>query len=195
MSTATAAQGTKPLPAPRHGVNTPVLLTTINAVANQPELANFQFRSVNEWREGTHNTGRFTTFFGAGTEHAHQREVVYDFDHPKVLVGEDRGPTPVEFLLIALAGCLTAGIGNIAAVRGVTLREVTTTVTGDMNLLGIFGLAPDVRNGYHKVAVHIAIKGDATPEKLREIVDQSRARSAVFDVLTNGTAVEIAVTA
>jgi uncharacterized OsmC-like protein len=112
-----------------------------------------------------------------------------------VLCGEDNGPTPVEHLLHALAGCLTAGIGNIAAVRGVTLHEVESTVEGDIDLQGILGLSDEVRNGYQGIRISFRIRGDAPAEKLREIVEQSRKRSAVFDVLTNGVPVALDVVA
>jgi uncharacterized OsmC-like protein len=112
-----------------------------------------------------------------------------------VLVGADNGPTPVEFLLQGLAACLTAGIGNIAAVRGVELASVESMVEGDINLLGLLGLNPEVRNGYSGIRVSFKIRGNASPEKLRAIVEQSRARSAVYDVLTNGVPVTIDVDA
>jgi uncharacterized OsmC-like protein len=101
----------------------------------------------------------------------------------------------VEFLLHALAACITAGIANIAAARGVTLSEVESTIEGDIDLRGILGLSREVRNGYEQLRVNLRIKGDASPEKLEEIVEQSRARSAVYDVLTNGVPVAISVTA
>ena len=112
-----------------------------------------------------------------------------------MLVGEDRAPLPVEYLLHALASCITGGIANIAAARGVTLREVESTVEGDMDLLGILGLSKTVRNGYQGIRASFSIKGDAPPEQLQEIVEQSRARSAVFDVLTNGVPVSMSVNA
>lgn len=189
------ATETKPVPKPLNGVDTPTLFATINAVAGQPDLAKFRFRASQRWVRGTHSQGRFETFSGAGTDHTHQHPVVYDMDHPAVLVGQDHGPTPVEFLLIGLTGCITAGIGNIAAARGVTLDEVTATVEGDIDLRGILGLSKDVRNGYQNIRVTFAIKGDAPAEKLRQIVEQSRARSAVYDVLTNGCPVAIDVVA
>lgn len=192
MSATATPKAPKP---PLNGVDTPTLLATINAVADQRELAKFQFRSSNEWREGTHSIGTLEAFHGAGTEHAHRTKVFYDFDHPAVLVGADRGPTPVEFLLIALSGCITAGIGNIAAVRGVKLTEVKSTVTGDIDLSGLFGLSRDIRNGYQRIDAEFTIKGDAPAEKLRAIVEQSAARSAVLDMLTNGTKVNINVNA
>ena len=111
-----------------------------------------------------------------------------------MLVGSDNGPTPVEYLLHALAACLTAGIANVAAARGVTLTDVSSTVEGDIDLLGILGLSDQVRNGYQQIKVSFVVRGD-DPEKLRRVVEQSRRRSAVFDVLTNGVPVSIDVDA
>ena len=125
----------------------------------------------------------------------HEVPFAADADHPTVLVGADNGPTPVEFLLQGLAACLTAGIGNIAAVRGIELHEVEAVVEGDINLLGILGLSDEVRNGYSGIRASFKIRGDASPEKLAAIVEQSKARSAVFDVLTNGVPVSVEVDA
>ena len=180
--------------APRNGVNTPVLMATINAVKEQPELAKFQFRARNRWKIGTCSESRIESFYGAGSEQAHVTEFTYGADHPAVLVGEDRGPTPAEFLLHALASCITAGIGNIAAARGVTLTSVESHVEGDIDLRGILGLSDSVRNGFERMRISFEIAGDAPPEKLRAIVEQARARSAVFDVLTNGLPVDLTVT-
>jgi uncharacterized OsmC-like protein len=191
MSSATE---TKPRErAPLNGVNTPVLFATIDVVRNQPELAKFQFRATNRWVTGTHSRSRIEFFSGAGAEHKHSGQVEFDADHPGVLVGADNAPTPVEFLLHAIASCITSGIGNIAAARGVKLTEVTSTVEGDIDLRGILGLDPSVRNGYQQMRVHFTIKGDATAEKLREIVEQAKARSAVYDVLTNGIPLDITI--
>jgi uncharacterized OsmC-like protein len=181
--------------APRNGVDTPTLFATLDAVKAQPDLAKFQFRVSNRWVKGTNSRSRMEAFTGAGGRHEHKRVNEYDADHPAVLVGSDEGPTPVEFLLHGLAACITAGIANIAAARGVTLTEVTSRIEGDINLLGILGLSNEVRNGYERIRATFEIKGDAPADKLREIVEQSRARSAVFDVLTNGVPVEVAVSA
>jgi uncharacterized OsmC-like protein len=180
---------------PLNGVDTPTLFATINAVRDQPELAKFKWRASNRWLTGTHSRTRIESFTGAGGDHRHEGTFVYDADHPKVLVGKDQAPTPIEFLLHALATCLTAGIANVAAARGVTLTEVESTVEGDIDLRGLLGLSDQVRNGYEQIRVTFNIKGDAPPEKLREIVDQSRNRSAVFDVITNKVPVSIAVNA
>lgn len=176
---------------PLNGVNTPALFATLDVVKGQPELARFQFRATNRWVNGTHSRSRIETFSGAGGEHRHSGTVEFDADHPAVLVGADHAPTPVEFLLHAIGACITSGIGNIAAARGVKLTEVESTVEGDIDLRGILGLSDQVRNGYERMRVHFRVKGDAAPEKLQAIVAQAKARSAVFDVLTNGTAVEI----
>lgn len=180
---------------PRNGVDTPTLFATLDAIKGQPDLAKFQFRVSNRWVKGTNSRSRMESFSGAGGVHEHKRAFEYDADHHAVLVGTDEGPTPVEFLLHGLAACITAGIANIAAARGVTLTEVTSRIEGDINLLGILGLSNEVRNGYQKIRATFDIKGDAPAEKLREIVEQSRARSAVFDVLANGVPVEVAVNA
>jgi uncharacterized OsmC-like protein len=178
---------------PRNGVNTPVLMATINAVKETPALAKFQFRATNRWVNGTYSESRVESFTGAGGEHTHQTSFGYGADHPAVLVGQDRGPTPIEFLLHALAACITAGIGNIAAARGVTLTSVESRVEGDIDLQGILGLSSDVRNGYQRIRISFNVAGDAPPETLRAIVEQSRARSAVFDVLTNGVPVDVSI--
>lgn len=180
-------------PVPLNGVNTPKLFAAINAVRDVPELAEFSFRARNRWLAGTHSATTIESFKGACATQSHHRAFEYAADHPAVLVGDDHAPTPVEFLLHALASCLTAGVANIAAARGVALSEVTSTVEGEINLLGILGLSDKVRNGYQRISVRFDIQGDAPKEQLRTIVEQARARSAVFDVLTNGVPVDIEV--
>jgi uncharacterized OsmC-like protein len=179
----------------RNGVDTATLFATLDAVKQAPEAAKFQFRAHNQWISGTHNRSTIADYFGVGEERSHERTFVFDSDHPAVLVGQDHGPTAVEFVLHALAACLTAGLANIAAARRVKLTEVRSTVTGDIDLNGLLGLSPDVRNGYERITVRFTIKGDAPAEKLREIVEQSRARSAVYDVITNRVPVTIEVNA
>jgi uncharacterized OsmC-like protein len=180
---------------PLNGVDTPTLFATLDAVKANPELAKFQFRATNRWISGTHNRSTIRGFYGAGQEDSTRTEdFVYDADHPAVLVGTGKGPTPVEFLLHAIAACLTAGIANVAAARGVALRAVSSTVEGDIDLLGILGLSDQVRNGYQGIRVSFEISGDAPDDVLRGLVEQSRARSAVYDVLTTGVPVSIDVT-
>jgi uncharacterized OsmC-like protein len=178
---------------PLNGVNTPTLLATLGAVKAQPSLAQFQFRATNRWINGTHSETRIESFSGAGGDHAHKTVFAYGADHPAVLVGEDRAPTPVEFLLHGLAACITAGIGNIAAIRGIALTSVESTIEGDIDLNGIFGLS-NARNGFQRIRASFTIDGDAPPEKVRAIVEQAQARSAVFDVLAHGVPVDVTIT-
>ena len=176
-----------------NGVDVATLFATIDAVKAAPEAAKFQFRTENEWLTGTHSRSTIHGYFGVGEERTHEHTFQFDADHPAILVGRDNGPTPVEYVLHALATCLTAGLANIAAARGVRLTEVRSTVAGDIDLNGILGLDPNVRNGYQNISVRFTVKGDAPAEKLRAIVEQSRARSAVFDLLTNQVPVTIEV--
>jgi uncharacterized OsmC-like protein len=176
-----------------NGVDTATLFATIDAVKGAPEAAKFQFRAGNEWISGTHSRSTVDGFFGVGEERSHERTFHFDADHPAILVGRDYGPTPVEYVLHALAACLTAGLANIAAARGVRLTEVRSTVTGDIDLNGILGLNPEVRNGYEKITVRFAVKGDAPADVLKALVEQSRKRSAVLDIITNQVPVTIEV--
>jgi uncharacterized OsmC-like protein len=180
--------------APLNGVDVATLFATLDAIKAQNDIATFQFRAENTWQSGAHSQSRIHGFYGAGQELVHQTETVLDTDHPVVLTGTDVAPSPVEYLLHALAGCLTAGIANIAAARGVTLTKVSSTVEGDIDLLGILGLSDgSVRNGYQDIRVTFHIEGDADDETLRGIVEQSRRRSAVYDVITNPTPVTVTV--
>jgi uncharacterized OsmC-like protein len=175
-------------------VDTATLFATLDAVKGQNEIAKFQFRASNTWVTGTHSRSTISGFYGAMQEMEHRNVTVLDADHPAVLVGSDNAPTPVEYLLHAIAACLTAGIANVAAARGVELTKVTSTVEGDIDLLGILGLSGGaVRNGYEQIRVTFHVEGDADDETLRGIVEQSRRRSAVYDVLTNPTPVVIDV--
>jgi uncharacterized OsmC-like protein len=193
--TTTSTTTAKPAPVPRNGVNVPVLFATLDAVRGTPEIAKFRFRARNVWKSGTHSQSSISGYYGAMAEQKRDTTFVYDADHPPVLVGGDNGPTPVEFLLHALLACLTAGIGNIASARGIDLEEVESTIEGDIDLLGLLGLDPSVRNGYQGLKVNFRIKGNASEEELRKIVSRSKDRSAVYDVLTNGVPIDIAVTA
>lgn len=181
-------------PAVHNGVDTETLFATIGAVRAQPEAAQFRFRAANRWVSGTHSRSHVQGFFGVGQEDTSRAEpFVLDADHPTVLVGRDQGPSPVEYLLHALAACLTAGVGNIASARGVALHSVTSVVEGDIDLQGILGLDPAVRNGFQAIRVEFAIHADADEATIAAIVEQAVARSAVYDVLTNGTSVDVGV--
>ena len=193
-SATTEAPVSKKVSAPLNGVNTAALFATIDVVKNQPQLGAFQFRANAEWLGGTHMRSTMSDFSGAGGEHSHKTTYTAYADHPAVLCGEDKSPTPVEYVLHALAACLTAGIANIAAARGVTLQSVTSSLEGDMDLRGILGLSKEVRNGFSGMRVGFTIKGDAPEAKLQEIVQQACARSAVLDILSNGVPISVKTT-
>jgi uncharacterized OsmC-like protein len=185
------APATRKAPTPLNGVNTAALFATIDVVKGQPQLGAFQFRAQGKWMGGTHTQTTMSDFSGAGGEHTHKASFTADADHPAVLCGQDNAPTPVECVLHALAACLTAGVANIAAARGVTLQSVTSSLEGDMDLRGILGLSSEVRNGFSAIRVSYAVKGDAPEAKLKEIVQQACARSAVLDILRNGVPVSV----
>ncbi len=178
----------------RNGVDVETLFATLDAVKSNPQIAKFQFRATNHWVSGTNSRSTIHEFHGAMQELAHVEPRAYEADHPAILVGKDRAPTPVEFVLHALAACLTAGIANIAAARGVQLDEVTSTVEGDVDLMGLLGLDPEVRNGFQQIRVSFRLRGD-DPDALRRVLEQSKARSAVLDMLTNPVPVSIEVDA
>ena len=178
---------------PLNGVDVPTLFATIDAVRETPEIARFRFRARNTWQTGTHSRTEIAGFHGALQDLEHKSVTVVDSDHPAVLVGADNAPTPVEFVLHALAACLTAGIGNIAAAHGIRLHHVSSTVEGDIDLLGLLGLSDQDRNGYSALRVRFEISGDADDEVLRDLVEQSRRRSAVYDALVNPTPIDIEV--
>jgi uncharacterized OsmC-like protein len=179
-----------PLP---NGVNVEALLGARELMTGSPELAKFQWRARSEWVGGVHTRTTVEDFSGAGGEQSHKKAYTYDADHPEVFAAPDEGSTPVEFVLVGLASCLTAGIASVAANRGITLDSVTSTIEGDMDLQGILGIDKDVRNGYEQIRVRFDVKGDASPEDLEAVVQQSAKRSAVFDIVTNPVPVTIEV--
>ena len=189
----TETSKTKRQPVPMNGVDTPALFATIDAVRAQPDLAKFQFRAKSHWVSGTQSHCTMHGFYGAGNELTHVTAFTAVGDHPAVLCGSDHGPTPVEWVLHALASCLMAGVGNVASARGIKLNKVEATLVGDIDLLGVLGLSDEVRNGYQGVSVSFVIDGDASPEELEKIVMQSKARSSVYDIVTNGVPVSIGV--
>ena len=182
-------------PSRRNGVEVARLFATLDAVKAQPEAARFQFAVDNRWISGTHNRNQISTFFGVGAEQQRDATFAIDADHPAVLVGQDAAPTPAEILLAALASCLTSGLGNIAAVRKINLESVESRVEGDIDLRGILGLSGEVRNGFSQIRVSFTVRGDAPPGKLRALVEQAVARSAVYDVLTHGVPISVDVAA
>lgn len=181
----------KPSKVAINGVDVPTLVATLGVVDGSRDLAKFTFRANGKWLGGTHSQAAVGSYYGAGANHERPATHIVHGDHPAVLCGADNGPTPVELLLAALSACITAGIGNIASIRQIKLESVETTIEGDIDLQGIFGMNDTVRNGFSGIRATFRIKGDAAPEVLEKIVKQSIARSAVFDVLRNGVPVSV----
>ena len=180
-------------PSVDNGVNVQALLDARAALTDAPEAAAFQWRASAQWIAGTHTRTTVHGFSGLGSEQSHREAFGVDTDHPELFASEDHGMTPVEMVLAGLAGCLTAGIAAVATHRGVQLRSVTATVAGDMDVQGILGIDPDVRNGFSGITVRYAIDADASRSDIEAIVAQSQKRSAVFDVVTNPTNVVVDV--
>jgi uncharacterized OsmC-like protein len=176
-----------------NGVNLQALLDARVALGDDPGLAQFMWKASSRWENGTHSYAVVEKFDGLGGQQSHRTQFGYDVDHPECFASEDHGPTPVELVLVGLAGCLTAGIATVAQMRNIQLRSVTATLEADMDLAGVLGIDPTVRNGFGTVGVHYQIDADATPEDIEALVAQSQKRSAVYDIITNPTNVVVDV--
>jgi uncharacterized OsmC-like protein len=176
-----------------NGVNVEALLGVRQMLPDSPQIAQFQWRSTTSWVYGTHSRSDVETFFGFGEDQRHHTTFSHEVDHPEQFAAQDRGITPVEYVLVALGGCLTAGIAAVAQQRQIQLRSVRATLTAEMDLHGILGADPDVRNGFSGVNVSYQIEADATAEEIKALVAQSQKRSAVYDILTNPTSVTVDV--
>jgi uncharacterized OsmC-like protein len=176
-----------------NGVNVQALLDAREVLKGAPEAAQFVWRASAKWEKGVHSTTTVREFFGLGQEQTHKAESVFAADHPAVFAAEDNGITPIEYLLVGLASCLTAGVASVAQNRGIQLRSVESTVEGSHDIRGILGVDGDVRNGYNDIKVTFNIDADASREDIEALVAQSQKRSAVFDALTNPTNVTVEV--
>jgi uncharacterized OsmC-like protein len=176
-----------------NGVNVEALLGAREALSGAPEAAQFTWRAACEWQNGTHSTSDVEGFFGLGGEQSHRTKYSFDVDHPEVFASEDNGATPVEYILVGLAGCLTAGVAAVAQHRNIQLNSVKATIEGSMDVRGILGMDSDVRNGFDNITVKYQIDADASPEDIKALVAQSQKRSAVYDIITNPTDVQVEV--
>jgi len=176
-----------------NGVNVQALLDAREALSAAPEAAQFKWRATNTWVNGTHSQSSVEGFFGLGGEQRHKTEFSFDADHPELFASEDQGITPVEYVLVGLASCLTAGVAAVAQHRQIQLRSVSATIEGDMDVQGILGMDSDVRNGFSGIKVSYTIDADASPDDVKALVAQSQKRSAVYDIVTNPTNVTVEV--
>ena len=174
-----------------NGVDVEALLGARQALAAAPEAGQFTFRATNVWASGAHSHSTVERFFGLGAEQRHRRPYTVETDHPDVFAGTDTGPTPPELVLMGLVGCLSAAVASVAQHRGIQLRAVQATIEGDVDIAGILGVDPDVRNGFGRVAVRYHIDADASPQDLEALVAQAQKRSAVFDIVANPTTIVV----
>ena len=183
----------KSVPNVDNGVNVEALLGARTALTQAPEAAQFKWRATCDWVRGTHSRTTVQGFFGLGAEQSRNKSFVYDVDHPELFAAEDKGATPVEYVLVSLASCLTAGIAAVAQNRNIQLRSVKATLEAGMDMQGILGIDSEVRNGFDGIKVRFYIDADATREEIAALVAQSQRRSAVFDIITNPTNVAVEV--
>jgi uncharacterized OsmC-like protein len=176
-----------------NGVNVDALFGAREALTKAPEAAQFKWRASCEWIKGTQSRSTVEGFYGLGAEQKHKSKFTFDADHPEVFASEDTGATPVEIVLAGLASCLTAGIAAVAQARDIQLRSVKATLEAPMDIRGILGADPDVRNGFSGIKVSYKIDADASPDDIRALVAQSQKRSAVYDIITNPTNVTVEV--
>ena len=176
-----------------NGVNVNALLGAREALTATPEAAQFKWRATSEWLHGTHNRTTIDKFFGLGGEQKHRQAYQYETDHPEIFASEDKGITPIEYVLVGLASCLTAGVAAVAQNRGIQLRSVESKLEGKMDIRGILGIDSDVRNGYDDIMVTFKIDADASKKDIEALVAQSQKRSAVYDVITNPVSVTVEV--
>jgi uncharacterized OsmC-like protein len=176
-----------------NGVNVDALLAAREALKAAPEAAKFTWRASCKWQNGTHSQTTIKGFHGLGADQQHKTETSFSADHPEVFASEDLGVTPVEYMLVGLASCLTAGVAAVAQNRGVQLRSVESKVEGTMDIQGILGMDSQVRNGYDDIKITFNIDADASKKEIEAIVAQSQKRSAVYDIITNPTNVTVVV--
>jgi uncharacterized OsmC-like protein len=184
---------TTPATTVENGVNVEALIGAREALTETPEAARFVWRASSKWVNGTQTESLVKGFFGLGEEQNHKTEYKFDTDHPEVFASEDNGATPVELILVGLAGCLTAGIAAVAQHREIQLNSVEASVEGGMDIQGILGIDSDVRNGFDGIKVKYTIDADASEDDIKALVAQSQKRSAVFDIITNPTNVTVEV--
>src|SRR5436190_12181183 len=176
-----------------NGVNVQALLDAREVLRGAPQAAKFKWRASCKWKNGTHSRTNIQGFHGLGEEQQHKTEFAFDADHPEIFASADLGVTPIEFVLVGLASCLTAGVAAVAQNRGIQLRSVEANLEGAMDIQGILGMDSEVRNGYDDIKVTFNIDADASPQEIEALVAQSQKRSAVYDVLTNPTNVTVKV--
>jgi uncharacterized OsmC-like protein len=176
-----------------NGVDVERLFSTIDAIKGTPDIAKFKFRASNKWVYGGHNHTTVKDFYGALDEHVHEKLFELDADEPPLLLGEDKGPNPVEYVLKGLAGCLTTSLVYHAAAKGIEIKGVESRLEGDLDLQGFLGLSEDVPVGYKNIRVFFKIDADVSEEEKEELIKMAQKYSPVFDTVSNPTSVTVAL--
>jgi uncharacterized OsmC-like protein len=172
-----------------NGVNVTKLEETVKAVTERPELAEFKFRARNEWIDGGQNEATVSDFYGVCQELQHSEPFAFTADEPPVLLGEDKGANPVEFVLAGLSGCMTTTLAYHAAARGLKLESISSEYEGDLDLRGMLDLDPKVRKGYRQIRVKFKVKGDINEATVHELIR----KSPVFDIVSNPVEIKVVV--
>jgi uncharacterized OsmC-like protein len=167
------------------------LMQTVDAVKADPTVAKFRFRLNNEWLEGGHNLSTLNEFYGAGEKQQRSKSFLIHADEPIVLLGRDQAPNPAEYLLTALAACVTSALVYHAAARGIKIEGVESQVEGDVDVRGFLGLDENVRKGFQNIRIALAIHADVTDEQLEELASLGTGFSPVFDSVTKGVPVTV----
>jgi len=179
----------------RNGVDVSALMGAIEAIDADKSLAEFKFRSRHMWLDGGHNRSTIAGYYGVGSEQPRETSFTMDADEPRILLGFDRGANPVEFVLHAVAACVVTTTVYHAAARGIKIESIESTLEGDLDLRGLLAMPTTERNGYRKIVFKMKIKGDASSEELKELVRFGQAHSPVFDIVSNGTKIDVQVEA
>jgi uncharacterized OsmC-like protein len=174
-----------------NGVNTEQLFSTIDLIKENPDIAKFKFRATNKWINGTHCRGTVTDFYGALKEDDSRPSVDYDMDEPPVLLGNNEGRNPVEYLLVALSGCLTTSLVAHASAKGIIINGVESRYEGDIDLRGFLGLSEDVPVGYKEIRVYFKIDADVSDEQKKEMIKMGQKYSPVFNTITKSAPVSV----
>ena len=168
-----------------NGVDVDRLSETIDAINKDPGIAAFRFRATNHWDNGGHNTTTIHDFYGARQQLVHKHDFHLHADEPPMLLGKDEGANPVEFVLTALAGCLTTSLVYQAAARGIRIRSVESELEGELDLRGFLGMSDQVRNGYNSICVKFRIDADTDQATIDTLIQLAQERSPVFDIISN----------
>ncbi len=174
-----------------NGVNVSQLFDTIEAIKGNPEISKFKFRATNQWQTGTHNQATVKSFYGALQEDNSRTPMVFEIDEPPVLLGENKGANPVEYLLVGLSGCMTTAMVAHAAARGITIKSVTSRLEGDLDVQGFLGLSETIPVGYQEIRVSFKIDADISDQEKQELVEMTKKYSPVFNTIARPVAVKV----